>query len=201
LNLPAADKLVDPYFTMLWDADIPRVVSHGAEVTVIAGRIGDVEPPEPPPNSWASRPDADVAIWHIRLDPGASWTLPAAAGGSQTARVLYVFEGDTVRVADVEVKADTGVVLRADAEAELAAGDQEVEALLLQGRPIGEPVAQYGPFVMNTRAEIEQAFRDYQSTQFGGWPWPDEAPTHGRDRARFARHVDGRVEEPELTKS
>jgi hypothetical protein len=95
------------------------------------------------------------------------------------------------------VQNNTGVVLRPDVTVPLVAGTQEVDLLLLQGKPIGEPVAQYGPFVMNTRAEIEQAFRDYQSTAFGGWPWADDAPTHGRDRGRFARHVDGRVEEVE----
>ncbi|MBK5224769.1 MAG: pirin family protein, partial [Acidimicrobiia bacterium] len=146
--------------------------------------------------SWAARPDSDVAIWHLRLDPGAAFTLPAAAS-SDANRMLYVFEGDSLRVAGTDVGNDTGVQLLADVAVELSAGEAEVEAVLLQGRPIGEPVAQYGPFVMNTRAEISQAFQDYQATQFGGWPWDDEAPTHGRDHPRFARHVDGRVEEPE----
>jgi quercetin 2,3-dioxygenase len=201
LNLPAANKLDEPYFTMLWDGDVPRHVVHDAdgrtvEVTVIAGALDDAVPPSPPPSSWASRPDADVAIWHLRLDPGARWVLPPAAG-PETARVLYVFEGDSVRIGEVEVANDTGVVLRADAAVELTAGRAQVEALLLQGRPIGEPVAQYGPFVMNTQEEIQQAFEDYRATEFGGWPWGDDAPTHGRDRGRFARHVDGRVEEAE----
>jgi redox-sensitive bicupin YhaK (pirin superfamily) len=198
MNLPAEDKLVDPYFTMLWDGDIPRVQADGVEVTVVAGALDGVTPSPPPPSSWAARPDADVAIWHVQLDPGASWTLPPA-GGPETVRVLYVFEGETLRVADVEVDNDTGIVLQPDVAVELTAGRAEVEALLLQGRPIGEPVAQYGPFVMNTQAEIQQAFADYQETRFGGWPWDDEAPTHGRARGRFARHVDGRVEEAEAS--
>ena len=63
-----------------------------------------------------------------------------------------------------------------------------------QGRPIGEPVAQHGPFVMNTRAEIEQAIADYQRTRFGGWPWPSDDPVHAREEGRFAKHADGQVE-------
>jgi len=201
LNSAGADKLVDPYFTMLWVGDIARHLAtddagRTTEVTVIAGRLGEAVGPPPPPDSWAARADADVAIWHLRLDPGAAWRLPPAAG-PESHRVLYVFEGDTLRVDGVEVANDTGVVLRPDAPVPLAVGETEVEALLLQGRPIGEPVAQYGPFVMTTDDEIEQAFRDYRATQFGGWPWADEAPTHGRDTGRFARHVDGRVEEPD----
>jgi hypothetical protein len=53
---------------------------------------------------------------------------------------------------------------------------------------------QHGPFVMNTRQEIMDAFSDYRRTQFGGWPWKDQAPVHAREEGRFARHADGRVE-------
>ena len=93
LNLPAEDKLVEPHFSMLWDGDIPRLPrTTASEVTVIAGELGGLTPPPPPPHSWASRPEADVAIWHLRLEPGARWTLPRAQG-ADTIRTLYVFEG------------------------------------------------------------------------------------------------------------
>ena len=200
LNLPAADKLVPAYFTMFWDEDIPRVevkddAGRTTTVTVIAGRLGDARPHDPPPDSWASHDEADVAIWHLHLEPGATWALPPAAGGDGTHRVLYVFEGDVLRVAGTEVANDHAAQLAGSAEVQLVAGAEPVEALLLQGRPLAEPVARYGPFVMNTKAEIQQAFEDYQATGFGGWPWDDSGPTHGREPRRFARHVDGRLEE------
>lgn len=200
LNLPAVDKLVDPYFTMLWNEDVPRVRSvdgqgRAVEVTVVAGALGGVAPLDPPPSSWAARPEADLAIWHLALEPGATWELPPAVGGD-TIRTLYVFEGSGLDVGGHHVGADTGAVVRCDVAVPVtAAADAPVEVLVLQGRPIGEPVARYGPFVMNTEAEIDQAFADYRDTGFGGWPWDDDAPHHGPDKGRFARHADGRMEE------
>ncbi len=198
LNLPAADKMVEPHFAMLWSASIPRHVERDAtgratEVTVVAGALGDARAPSPPPRSWASRPDAHVAIWTLRMDPGARFTLPPAAPG--TNRTLYFFRGASLRVGERALATHAAIRLRPDVPAGLEAGDDETELLLLQGRPIAEPVAQYGPFVMNSRSEIQQAILDYQRTRFGGWPWPSDDPVHPRERKRFARHADGRVEE------
>jgi hypothetical protein len=200
LNLPAADKMVDPYFTMLWSEHTPRVIHRDdegreTEITVIAGRLGEAEGSPPPPDSWAAKAEADVAIWHIRLGADARWTLPAAAGGS-TQRVLYAFEGSSLTIGEHEpLPAGTGAHIRATHDLELVAGTEGIECMLLQGRPLGEPVARYGPFVMNTEEQIQQAFADYQATRFGGWPWSSPAPDHGPDADRFAVHADGRREE------
>jgi redox-sensitive bicupin YhaK (pirin superfamily) len=198
LNLPRADKLVAPHFAMLWNHDIPRAVFRDpagrvTDITVVAGAIDDKRAPSPPPRSWASRADTDVAIWCIRMDAGATWMLPPAAR-SDTSRVLYFFRGPTLRVADRTVQVKTAIAVRSDVPVELQAGDAECEILMLQGRPIGEPVAQHGPFVMNSRTEIQQAIVDYQRTRFGGWPWPADDPVHAREEGRFARHADGKVE-------
>jgi redox-sensitive bicupin YhaK (pirin superfamily) len=192
LNLPRADKLVDPHFTMLWDRDVPRVVAEGVEVTIVAGRLGDTQPLKAPPHSWASRPDTNVAIWTIKLAPGARWTLPAAPG---TNRGLYFFRGSQLRAADRGFDQHVGLRLRAEDAVELAnPGRDEIELLLLQGKPIGEPVVSHGPFVMTTPQEIQQAFLDYRRDGFGGWPWKSDDPVHGPTEGRFARHADGRVE-------
>jgi hypothetical protein len=198
LNLPAEDKLAPPHFAMLWQKEIPRHVftdqaGRKTEVTTVAGELAGKAPPAPPPKSWASRPDTDVAIWTLRLEAGAQWSLPAAKH-PEAIRVLYFFAGPSLKIGDRELTTHAAAVVRSDIDVLLEAGTDTVEVLMLQGRPIGEPVAQHGPFVMNSRAELQQAFADYQRTQFGGWPWPADDPVHGRDAGRFAKHIDGRIE-------
>jgi quercetin 2,3-dioxygenase len=197
LNLPSQSKFATPHFSMFWREMIPRVLERDAagrttEISVIAGALGNHRPAAPPPNSYASRSSSEVAIWTLKLAPNAEYTLPAASAGNH--RMLYFFRGTTLHVAGREVHARYSVDLRSDARARLVNGPTESELLMLQGRPIGEPVVQHGPFVMNTKAEIQQAFADYRATRFGGWPWPRPDPVLGTDPARFARHADGRTE-------
>ncbi len=188
LNLPARDKMAEPHVTMLWSPDVPRVKvtdenGRVTDVTVTAGPFGDARPGAPPPRSWAADPDHDVAIWTIRMDAGARLTLPPAQAGSN--RVLYFFRGGTLKIGEQSLDAQHAIQLRAQASPTLQAGAQELEILLLQARPIGEPVVSYGPFVMNTAAEIEQAYQDYQRTRFGGWPWSSDGPAHGDKAETF----------------
>ena len=92
LNLPSADKFAEPHFSMFWSPRVPRVEKRDAsgkltEVVVVAGRFGERgAPPAPPPRSYASRAESDVAIWTLKLQPGAHFTLPPAA--LETNRVL-----------------------------------------------------------------------------------------------------------------
>ena len=104
-----------------------------------------------------------------------------------------MFEGSSVDVDGEEIGVDTGAVVRADASITLASA-AGAEVLVLQGRPIGQPVAQYGPFVMNDDEGIEQAFADYRQSGFGGWPWPSDEPVHADGGGRFARRPDGTIE-------
>lgn len=197
LNLPSANKFVEPHFSMLWSHVTPTHTSRDAaglstDVTVVAGEIADKVAPPPPPSSWAARAENHVAIWTIKMAPGAEWILPAAPSGVN--RTLYFFRGKELKIGERAFASHAAIKVQSDVAVTLVNGPEETEILLLQGRPIAEPVAAYGPFVMNSRAELEQAFNDYRRTKFGTWPWPSDAPVHARDAGRFAKHADGRIE-------
>lgn len=210
LNLPARNKLVEPHFTMFWQQAVPVhqvEVSEGGKtrIEVIAGESGAVRALPPPPDSWAADSDSAVSILHVEAESGATWELPAADAG--LSRMLYFYAGDTAQLLDLQgqqggqetLEAGTGLQLRPDASLRLKMGGRPGRFLFLQGRPLNEPVAQYGPFVMNSREELQQAFQDYQQTGFGGWPWPRQDQVHGNEARRFARFADGRSETPPVT--
>jgi hypothetical protein len=102
--------------------------------------------------------------------------------------MAYFIEGRSLEVSGEKVDRHSALTLRAEKEAVFvnAHEREQTDILILQGRPIGEPVAQQGPFVMNTDAEIMQAYSDYRRTRFGGWPWPEDAMVFPRDKSRFA---------------
>lgn len=197
LNLPRKSKMVPPNYQMLWAEDIPVVTASdeagkAIRVKVIAGDLGDQAALTPPPHSWAAEANNHLAVWLIRLEAGARWTLPAAVAGLN--RALYVYQGDTANIAGQEIDNYHSVQLRSDAAVDIVAGKEDVSMVLLQGRPINEPVVQHGPFVMNTPEEINLAFAEYRKTQFGGWPWPSDEHVHPRDQGRFALYPDGSEE-------
>lgn len=196
LNLPAADKLAEPHFSMLWADSIPKFSAADAngcaiDITIVAGRLGDMAAPPPPPKSWAAHPESEVGIWTIKLAPGARWTLPATSDGSS--RTAYFFKGTSLTIAGRRVTSHAAIRLDSS-DIVIDNGELPAELLLLQGQPIGEPIVHHGPFVMNTAQEIQQAINDYHRTRYGGWPWPNSAPVHARGRGRFAKHADGTVE-------
>ena len=167
---------------------------------IIAGMLDGTMPLAPPPHSWAAKPESDVAIWSIALEKDATWTVPPATG-QRTLRTLNFFAGSALRVAGRLVTGPSAVQVQASEPISVEAVGGAADILLLQGRPIGEPEAQYGPFVMNTQEDLQRAFSDYQRTLFGGWSWPEGAPVHGREAVRFAKHADGRIERVEETVS
>jgi len=197
LNLPAVSKMAQPHFSMFWKSKIPSIsLPDGVKIVSYAGELPDGQvPPRPPPSSWAADPSHGVAIWTIQLSPRSKWKLPAA--DSNFGRCLYLFSGGPVSVDGQMVDVRHVVQVNAGRDLILQSGDEISELLMLQGQPIGEPVAQHGPFVMNSREELSAAFTDYRQTAFGGWPWSEQDPVHPVNEGCFARFPDGKVERPE----
>lgn len=196
LNLPRAKKMTDPHFTMFWSEKIPKLTLDGGKVnlTLIAGEFQGQKPLSPPPESWASDPRGEVAVWIFRMAKGGKVNLPAAS--KDVGRTLYFFEGSDLGVGADRLATSQGAALKPDQEIEIVAGSDNTQLLILQAKALGEPVVQHGPFVMNSREEIIQTFQEYQQTRFGGWPWAREDMVHGDKIERFAKFPDGRVEKP-----
>ena len=198
LNLPAKSKFVEPHFKMLWSETIPMVIhkdgnNKTTQIAIIAGHMAGEKAPEPSPNSWAADPDNKVGIFTIKLEAGATWKLPATS--PDVNRTLYYYKGKSLKIAGMQMQPDHSFELNPASDIQLTNDSEESWLLLLQGKPINEPVVQHGPFVMNSREEVMEAFKDFQSTQFGGWPWDNPSPVHDRKKGRFARHADGKTEE------
>lgn len=197
LNLPQKNKMVDPHFKMLWNEDIPKLEYKDENdlltvITLIAGVLDEHNAPVTPPKSWAADNENEVTVMIIDMNENAEWTLPEASEGLN--RTVYYFEGEGLQIDGENIPSYHGVELDSHKEAVLRNKHQNARLLLLQGRPIGEPVVQYGPFVMNSQEGIQQAMQDYQQTQFGGWPWPTNEHVHDREKGRFAVHADGKEE-------
>jgi len=199
LNLPAKKKMVEPRFTMLWSSSIPEkeiLDEQGRKIviTVRAGEVLGAKAPEPPVDSWAHDANNEVGIWTATLEPEAVFFLPAASPTIH--RNIYVVAGKSLTVGGTLLRVHQGAELRPDQTLQIKNGEEPAEILILQGRPIGEPIARRGPFVMNTEAEIQKAYADFRETRFGGWPWSSSSPIHGNNPDRFARRADGKIERP-----
>ena len=198
LNLPRIKKMAEPHFAMLWQEDIPVYTFTDdkglqTDIDVIAGQIEGIEAPAPAPDSWAADPDNEVAIWTIRMEANATFTLPKASEGIN--RRLYLYKGTSVKIGEKDLPNYHAARLKVTQDILIENGSEESYLLLLQGRPIDEPVVQHGPFVMNTAQEIQNTMNVFQATQFGGWPWPNHDHVHPREKGRFARFADGKVVE------
>ena len=195
LNLPKKSKMVEPFYKMLWSEDIPVLTDSEEKVSVevIAGELGDVKPQSPPPNSWAFEQSNEVAVWNVKMKGESSWLLPKASQNLN--RTLYFYSGQGLMIDGMEIPEYHSVELNSLHDLQIVSKEKDLSFLVLQGKPIEEPVAQYGPFVMNSQAEIEQAYLEYHKTQFGGWPWKTSGPVHGDEIKRFAKYADGRSEE------
>jgi len=197
LNLPKENKLVKPHFKMLWKDMIPKIIEKDSNenktiINVIAGSLNNIKAPKPTPNSWAFDATNFVTILTIEMDANASWMMPKS--NSEVAKTIYFYKGNQLIINHHTIKENHLIELNPTKDIEIVNGNSKAYILLLQGKPINEPVVKYGPFVMNSEEEIRQTMKAYQKTQFGGWPWSKTEQTHPRNKGRFALYADGSQE-------
>ena len=155
VNLPAKDKMAAPGYQSIVDADIPVVDLDGGKARIIAGTLAGKTGP--------ARTFTPVNVWDVRLDDGADVTLDLPEGHTTLVVVLsgrVVVNGEDAASAEVLELSRTGTSARFTAEA-------ETTLLVLTGEPIDEPIVGYGPFVMNSEADIRTAIDDFNSGRFG----------------------------------
>ncbi len=165
INLPSRDKMTAPRYQEFGPEKIPQVDSGAARVKLIAGQIGDVTGP-------IVQPATDPTYLDVELAPGIEFTHGLPAGHAAFA---YVYEG-AVRIGEGASAATVtahelavlgpGETVRLEGRAPAGERGEAARVVLVAGRPLGEPVAKYGPFVMNTREELMQAFEDFQNGRF-----------------------------------
>ncbi len=156
VNLPAKDKMGAPAYQEFAAGRIPQAQpAPGVSVKLIAGRIGELEGP-------VRQPATDPTYFDIALEAGASFEHALPPGHNVFA---YVYEGEVASGDSIAARGEL-LLFGAGARVRFEGRAARSRLILVAGRPIGEPVARYGPFVMNTQAEIMQAVQDYQAGRF-----------------------------------
>lgn len=155
INLPAREKMTPPEYQEFSPEAIPEVRTSGTCVRVLAGSYGGQR-------GVIQDPNTQVTYLDIKLDPQTEFTTQLPDDHNA---FLYVFEGDA-KTRDLQIPKHSLSLLSSGTTVSLQGGNSGARLILVSGRPLNEPIVQYGPFVMNTRAEIEQAFADYQAGRF-----------------------------------
>jgi redox-sensitive bicupin YhaK (pirin superfamily) len=155
VNLPASDKMTAPRYQDIQADRIPELdLGGGVRVRVIAGKIGETQGPV---NAVATEP----VYLDVRLEPGASYTADLPAGHNA---FVYPYAGDAkIGAGAMRIARGELAMLTLGTQVPITAGEEGASLILVAGRPLKEPVARYGPFVMNTAEEIHQAFADYRA--------------------------------------
>ncbi len=156
VNLPQSLKMSQPHYQEYASSELPVIDDGSRWIRVIAGEVEGRRSP--------IVTTAPSTMLHVKLAAGAVTDVPVPAGSNA---IVHTIEGSGSVGSDALDDHRVALIERAPAALHLTAGPAGFEALVIAAMPLNEPVARYGPFVMNTRAEIEQAFADYQAGRFG----------------------------------
>ena len=194
INLPISMKNRENAVSTVWKDNIPIVEGNGWRVQVLCGTFGDADVRSPSPESWADGSHG-VRVLRIEMEPGSEMTLPAAAHGA--GRNLYVISGDGMTVLSTDVQCSFRAKILDEGEIPLKNGPGHTVAWLLEGIPIGEKMAMFGPVCLETLKEVRAGLDEVRKNEYSEWPWTyvDQAQPLGT--GRFIRYPDGTERKPE----
>ena len=193
LNLPLELKNRDNAVNTVWDNDVPRAGGEGWKAKVLCGRFGGVSAGSPSPESWAHG-DHGVRIVRFELEPGASVVVDRGMDGAN--RNLYFISGKDASFNGISVEKESRVKLMENIEVTIENGDETSVIWLLEGKPIGQKMASFGPIYLANLKEVRAGLDEIRKNEYGEWPWQliDSAQPLGS--GRFIRYPDGTERRP-----
>lgn len=195
LNLPIKDKMCKSYYNMHWREEIPQIREENngrkTNIRLIAGTYKGVNALDPNPNSWAKDKANKVNIFLIDLEEEGIFQLPGVSESLN--RKLYLYKGGDIEINGQIISSPKTIILKGNMDIKILNKDKKSSLLLLEGEPIGEPVVADGPFVMSTEDQVKKAHRDYNESQFGGWPWDSRNPVNPKEDGRFVDFGQGEI--------
>jgi redox-sensitive bicupin YhaK (pirin superfamily) len=165
LNLPRKSKKVEAHYKMLWAEDIPVIEVNDTAgkktiIDLVAGHYDGKEALSPTPDSWAADEANEVQIWKIKMEAGATFSIPKSKGDVN--RSLFFYNGSSADIAGEHTKSGKGLDVVSTVDLEIVNGAETGYFVLLQGKSIGEPVVHHGPFVANSNEEINAAMMEFR---------------------------------------
>lgn len=188
LNMPKRLKMGEPAYQMHWRETIPVVPlaeTNPAQnhLKVLVGRYDDAVSGSAPASSYGFEDSHHINIWDGQIEAGTQFEIPPYPADVKVQ--LYVMSGNLTHK-DSVIPAKT-LLVYTDDEPTTFEATADTTFMVFIGQTIDEPVFAYGPFVMTTRAEVEQAYANFEVTQFGGWPWDSHDPKIAAEQRRFSQ--------------
>ena len=193
INLPLDRKNRENHVNNVWSESIPVFDEEGRKITLYCGSYGGREMYSPNPGSWAS-PENSVRVLKVELQPGARFDLDAVPGGVN--RNLYFVSGKDAKIEGTVVKPHLRFRMKEDAGVHIENGQEASEFWILEGKPIGEKQAAFGPVILSDIDEVRAAMDDIRINEFQVWPWGVMDVTNPIDMGRELHRADGTVEKP-----
>ena len=188
INIPLEQKNRENRVSTVWSEEIPVIERDGVRVKVLCGTFGDAVMRSPNEGSWADGNHA-VRILRLSMDPGSEIAIDPTT--SKANRNVYMVSGGKIDVCGTELEPYMRAKVTPDMEMVISNGDEASVVWVLEGEPIDQKMASFGPVTLATVKEVRAAMDDIRKNEYQEWPFDVIDKVHAQDDGRFIRYVDG----------